>query len=142
MLDFIFSRLILFLSGGSAQGGWVTSSLVIATLSSFTFTIRWVGAWWLGYVIIGSLNVIFAIPLLFFPKNLPEEIISEKQMDDVDGILNGNLSIDYIGNYRDSYNRPQSPTRIAQTMFPQNAKFIFICVCVFPIKECKTGLKR
>ena len=136
MVDFIFSRLIVFLSGGSAQGGWVTSSLVIATLSSFTFTIRWVGAWWLGYVIIGSLNVIFAIPLLFFPKNLPEEIISEKQMDDVDGILNGNLSIDYIEILITDL------SRYCTVLFPQNAKFIFICVCVFPIKECKTGLKR
>lgn len=29
---------------------------------------RWVGAWWLGYIIYGLLTVFLAIPYFFFPK--------------------------------------------------------------------------
>ncbi|TRY69950.1 hypothetical protein TCAL_04473 [Tigriopus californicus] len=34
---------------------------------------RWVGAWWLGYPIIGALILVFAFPLAFFPQRLPKE---------------------------------------------------------------------
>ncbi|XP_056311225.1 solute carrier organic anion transporter family member 1C1-like [Danio aesculapii] len=33
---------------------------------------RWVGAWWLGYVVSGLLNLLAAFPLWFFPRALPE----------------------------------------------------------------------
>lgn len=32
----------------------------------------WIGAWWLGYPIIGSLIAIFAGPLILFPERLPK----------------------------------------------------------------------
>ncbi|CAM5082541.1 unnamed protein product [Eretmochelys imbricata] len=32
---------------------------------------RWVGAWWLGYLIAGVLSVLAAIPFWFLPKHLP-----------------------------------------------------------------------
>lgn len=31
----------------------------------------WVGAWWLGFVIIGLLLCLASIPLLAFPRDLP-----------------------------------------------------------------------
>ncbi|XP_073801552.1 solute carrier organic anion transporter family, member 1F3 isoform X4 [Danio rerio] len=33
---------------------------------------RWVGAWWLGYVVSGLLTLLAAFPLWFFPRALPE----------------------------------------------------------------------
>ncbi len=33
---------------------------------------RWIGAWWLGYPIIGLLIIIFAFPLVCFPQRLPK----------------------------------------------------------------------
>ncbi|PIK62699.1 putative solute carrier organic anion transporter family member 2A1 [Apostichopus japonicus] len=33
---------------------------------------RWIGAWWLGFLIIGSVQLICAIPLFCFPKYLPK----------------------------------------------------------------------
>jgi organic anion transporter 5A len=33
----------------------------------------WIGAWWLGFPIIGSLIFVFAGPLIFFPERLPKE---------------------------------------------------------------------
>ena len=56
-------------------GAWWLGYVIIGSLNfNEMIVIRWVGAWWLGYVIIGSLIFLFAIPLLFFPKNLPEEV--------------------------------------------------------------------
>ncbi|XP_043943750.1 solute carrier organic anion transporter family member 1C1-like [Protopterus annectens] len=34
---------------------------------------RWVGTWWLGFLITGTVNLISAIPFLFIPKSLPKE---------------------------------------------------------------------
>ncbi|XP_036615082.1 solute carrier organic anion transporter family member 1B1-like [Trichosurus vulpecula] len=31
---------------------------------------RWVGAWWLGFLIVGTLDIVSGIPFFFFPKNL------------------------------------------------------------------------
>ena len=31
---------------------------------------RWVGAWWLGFVICAGLSIIWAVPMLLFPSNL------------------------------------------------------------------------
>ncbi len=33
---------------------------------------RWVGAWWLGYMVSGLLTLIAALPLWFLPRALPE----------------------------------------------------------------------
>lgn len=33
----------------------------------------WVGAWWLGYIILGAWVVITAIPLVWFPKAMDKE---------------------------------------------------------------------
>ncbi|GLD75055.1 solute carrier organic anion transporter family member 1C1-like isoform X1 [Lates japonicus] len=32
---------------------------------------RWVGAWWLGYLIAGSITLMSAVPFWFLPKSLP-----------------------------------------------------------------------
>lgn len=31
---------------------------------------RWIGAWWLGFIIFGGAALVIGIPLLFFPKSL------------------------------------------------------------------------
>lgn len=32
---------------------------------------RWVGAWWLGYLITGTITLMSAVPFWFLPKSLP-----------------------------------------------------------------------
>lgn len=32
---------------------------------------RWVGAWWIGFVLLGVLLFLFSVPMFFFPKTLP-----------------------------------------------------------------------
>lgn len=34
---------------------------------------RWLGAWWLGWIILGCLLLIFALLIAMFPKHLPKE---------------------------------------------------------------------
>ncbi|XP_060240361.1 solute carrier organic anion transporter family member 1A5-like isoform X6 [Meriones unguiculatus] len=34
---------------------------------------RWVGAWWIGFLICAGLNILISIPFFFLPKTLPKE---------------------------------------------------------------------
>ncbi|KAM9311392.1 solute carrier organic anion transporter family member 1A6-like [Gastrophryne carolinensis] len=34
---------------------------------------RWVGAWWLGFLVSGALNLLAAVPFCFLPRTLPKE---------------------------------------------------------------------
>ncbi|XP_075705005.1 solute carrier organic anion transporter family member 1A2-like isoform X1 [Rhinoderma darwinii] len=34
---------------------------------------RWVGAWWVGFLVCGVLNLLAAVPFCFIPKTLPKE---------------------------------------------------------------------
>lgn len=31
---------------------------------------RWLGAWWLGFIVFGGVSVVPAVPLFFFPKRI------------------------------------------------------------------------
>uniref|UniRef100_A0A8C5ED86 Solute carrier organic anion transporter family member n=1 Tax=Gouania willdenowi TaxID=441366 RepID=A0A8C5ED86_GOUWI len=47
--------------------GYVDMEMVTITSSDA----RWVGAWWLGYLIAGALTLMSAVPFWFLPKSLP-----------------------------------------------------------------------
>ncbi|GIY61148.1 solute carrier organic anion transporter family member, partial [Caerostris extrusa] len=32
---------------------------------------RWIGAWWLGFIILGVAIFIFSVPMILFPKRFP-----------------------------------------------------------------------
>lgn len=46
---------------------------------------NWIGAWWLGYIIIGILVILSSIPLFWFPQSLPSEPVG------------GNVSMQFCG---------------------------------------------
>ncbi|XP_061179570.1 solute carrier organic anion transporter family member 1C1-like [Saccostrea echinata] len=39
---------------------------------------RWIGAWWLGFIVFGSLALIPSILVLFFPRTIPEPEVKDK----------------------------------------------------------------
>ncbi|XP_062367019.1 solute carrier organic anion transporter family member 2B1 [Cinclus cinclus] len=39
---------------------------------------RWVGAWWLGFLVAASLVALSALPYFFFPREMPKEVVREK----------------------------------------------------------------
>ncbi|XP_009327294.1 PREDICTED: solute carrier organic anion transporter family member 2B1 [Pygoscelis adeliae] len=42
---------------------------------------RWVGAWWLGFLVAASLVAVSAVPYFFFPREMPKEVVSGKESD-------------------------------------------------------------
>ncbi|KAL4218355.1 hypothetical protein ACF0H5_023092 [Mactra antiquata] len=62
----IFGPALAFILGGLFSKMYVTLEEVDITPSDP----RWVGAWWLGFIIFGSSAIIFSVPLMCFPKKL------------------------------------------------------------------------
>nr|KAI8740516.1 solute carrier organic anion transporter family member 1B3-like [Biomphalaria glabrata] len=64
-------------------GSYVSSlpvDLQETTMSKFDQ--RWVGAWWLGFIIVGSGSILFSLPVMFFPKHVktaPEKMKTDKE---------------------------------------------------------------
>ncbi|XP_058694919.1 solute carrier organic anion transporter family member 2B1 isoform X1 [Poecile atricapillus] len=42
---------------------------------------RWVGAWWLGFLVAASLVALSALPYFFFPREMPKEVVTGKNRD-------------------------------------------------------------
>ena len=53
-----------------------TDDLTISATDS-----RWVGAWWIGFLICAGVHILTSIPFFFFPKTLPKEGLQ----DNMDG---------------------------------------------------------
>ncbi|GFS18173.1 solute carrier organic anion transporter family member [Elysia marginata] len=63
----IFGPTLAFALGG-------VFSRMFVTLEETTLTPkhpRWIGAWWLGYIVCGVLALLASLPLMWFPRRLP-----------------------------------------------------------------------
>uniref|UniRef100_A0A8C5MK09 Solute carrier organic anion transporter family member n=1 Tax=Leptobrachium leishanense TaxID=445787 RepID=A0A8C5MK09_9ANUR len=48
---------------------------------------RWIGAWWLGFIVATSIVAIAAVPYLFFPKEMPKEGSNENEVKSDGGLI-------------------------------------------------------
>ncbi|XP_069484523.1 solute carrier organic anion transporter family member 1A2-like isoform X1 [Ambystoma mexicanum] len=62
-----------FLASFCAQVYVDIGSIDLADVTLALTDARWVGAWWLGYLILGAVNLLAAVPFCFLPKTLPKE---------------------------------------------------------------------
>ncbi|CAG5123502.1 unnamed protein product, partial [Candidula unifasciata] len=61
-------------------------SRMYVTLQATTLTPghrRWIGAWWLGYVVFGSLALVISLPLFWFPRKLPQNKDKTSHQEDL-----------------------------------------------------------
>uniref|UniRef100_A0A8D8QN49 Solute carrier organic anion transporter family member n=2 Tax=Cacopsylla melanoneura TaxID=428564 RepID=A0A8D8QN49_9HEMI len=88
LMSFSFFIRMLGPVGGYALASWCLAKFISPDL---TPTIdmkdpRWLGAWWLGWIIIGSIMTLFSFLVALFPKELPNsavrKILSDQSKDE------------------------------------------------------------
>ncbi|XP_073404605.1 solute carrier organic anion transporter family member 2B1 isoform X2 [Dendrobates tinctorius] len=48
---------------------------------------RWIGAWWLGFIVAASIVALTSIPYFFFPREMPKEVTSESTEERKPGLM-------------------------------------------------------
>ncbi|XP_068962154.1 solute carrier organic anion transporter family member 1B1-like [Petaurus breviceps papuanus] len=70
----VLGPIIGYLLGSLCANLYVDIGFVdLSTITIKPTDSRWVGAWWLGFLIAGMLGIASGIPFFFFPKNLKKE---------------------------------------------------------------------
>ncbi|XP_060594234.1 solute carrier organic anion transporter family member 2B1-like [Ruditapes philippinarum] len=72
----IFGPALAYLVGGLFNNIYITLEKVDITPKDP----RWIGAWWLGFLVFGACSVIFSLPIMLFPRKLK----SKSRMKDLE----------------------------------------------------------
>ncbi|TSM20255.1 Solute carrier organic anion transporter family member 1C1 [Bagarius yarrelli] len=76
---------------------------------------RWVGAWWLGYLIAGLITLLSAVPLWFMPKSLP---ISEGQLSNCSAEQTNFIKDSHVIHQKCQANEATSFVELAKDFLP------------------------
>lgn len=80
----LYLGILLAMTSIGPAFGFITGSLMLRFYVDFdkvpkeaieldTKDLRWVGAWWLGFLVASCVLFLTALPYLFFPRNMPKE---------------------------------------------------------------------
>lgn len=80
----LYLGILLAMTSIGPAFGFITGALMLRFYVDFdkvpkeeieldTKDLRWVGAWWLGFLVASCLLFLTALPYLFFPRNMPKE---------------------------------------------------------------------
>ncbi|KAM6933651.1 solute carrier organic anion transporter family member 1C1 [Xenentodon cancila] len=101
---------------------------------------RWVGAWWLGYLIAGVITLLSAIPFWFLPRSLPthESRDREKGTQEQKSFIDGSphLKHKYTADEPDSFIEMAKdfiPT--LRTLLAHRVYLIYLCVTVIQLNS-------
>ncbi|XP_060063798.1 solute carrier organic anion transporter family member 2A1-like [Ylistrum balloti] len=65
-----------YVFGGMLSRVYVTLGYVLVTdVDMSPRDPRWVGAWWLGFLVFGAASIVCSIPLVLFPRNLKKQAV-------------------------------------------------------------------
>uniref|UniRef100_A0A672M1D5 Solute carrier organic anion transporter family member n=1 Tax=Sinocyclocheilus grahami TaxID=75366 RepID=A0A672M1D5_SINGR len=83
---------------------------------------RWVGAWWLGFLLTGGVMLLAGIPFWFFPKSLPKQ--GETETEKKSNVLEGEQDRFIPDNNKHSTapNKPASMAVLAKDFLPSLKK--------------------
>ncbi|XP_033124918.1 solute carrier organic anion transporter family member 5A1-like isoform X2 [Anneissia japonica] len=62
---------------------------------------QWVGAWWLGYLICGTIMALTALPILAFPRSLQHQARTEDEISD-DDVVNMQFNCTSLSDLKDA----------------------------------------
>lgn len=83
-------------------------------------TDAWIGAWWLGYLIISAWVFVAALPLFFFPKSLKTN--KEKR-----NLATSEASSNLLNTSQTNLNPEKKFVRKARSFFKGELFYIFFC---------------
>lgn len=82
---------------------------------------RWVGAWWLGFLLTGGVMLLAGIPFWFFPKSLPKQ--GETETDKKSNILEGDQDRFIPDNNKHS-TAPNKPAPVSMAALAKGMHFM------------------
>ncbi|XP_075740360.1 solute carrier organic anion transporter family member 4A1-like [Rhipicephalus microplus] len=77
----IMGPAIGFILGGTFLKAYTDLNVDAASIGLSPSSTVWVGAWWIGFVITGTLSLILCVPIFGFPKRLPGAMVVQKPLE-------------------------------------------------------------
>ncbi|XP_052063966.1 solute carrier organic anion transporter family member 2A1-like [Mytilus californianus] len=74
----VLGPVLAFVLGGIFSRIYVT----LEDVDMSTKDPRWIGAWWLGFIVVGTIALICAFPLICFPRHLAEKIQKKEKEEE------------------------------------------------------------
>ncbi|CAG5123500.1 unnamed protein product, partial [Candidula unifasciata] len=87
---------------------------------------KWIGAWWLGYIVFGLLSLVVSIPLFCFPRRLPRKKVKDISVEEK--TITGYFRHIVKPNLYSPHLSPSPLTEIVASLWRLLTNPVFICL--------------